>query len=496
MGKVLKNLLRSALIHLVWISIFALIFVLVLKDLQLSKVFFPLNEIGMQRRFLWRIGKPWDLRSYFEEELIKKSQNLRGSAGDHVLWAQIRGDAKYVEEFLTAWPNQKLLERKKYLKWVAFALLQKNDLVNGYKLIQEYLALDPSDYEVHLIKGLSLLSSDVEKAIYHLQLAISYSGGDVSSYAKVKIFDTWRLSSDSGLLAKNPSVELLFWQLMSGLDNGVWGKVKLMVESAPNGNSDRNLLISRARYLLRAGDYDEGVKDLIRANSVEGFYKPAAVEVSQVYKKQKRFEKLIEVYNQIAEKDPSDNWVWNEIEDFYINRMGNYEKAYEFFSKLIPKSNQPEIKLRVGRILFQLGDHTMAKRFLMNYLESAPESVEALDFLGQISLKEQQYQETTRVISLMEAIDVLDSRLWMLKGALSFARGQYDEAVAFFERVQVLDGAFWNRETMKLCESYRIVKKISKAVACYGAVKPSDHDFDRAQRLIAESDLVGSAVGQ
>ncbi len=154
--------------------------------------------------------------------------------------------------------------------------------------------------------------------------------------------------------------------------------------------------------------------------------------------KRDRTTEALNLYNSLFENQEGEVFIYTAIE--LLNANGKYEEALEKVETLLEKNPDDEqAKITKSGIFMKLGDFASAQSVLNSILKKNPESYSARRSLVQVLLRTGWFEQANNIIVPLMEENPSDTALVLMKGQLSMATDNYEQAIQELLKAKTLE---------------------------------------------------------
>lgn len=305
----------------------------------------------------------------------------------------------------------------------ALILVDSGKLDRAESELKKLVTAHPDFYDAQRLLGRLLFDRDrgnrarVAEALVHLQAAWELDHSDIQTGLAVSqiLINTDRLDDAAKVLAA-------------------------LSEEAPD---QRMVNYTYAQVLTKLGRGDESRPYLERVVAVDPGFRPAVVQLMDIYREANEFGKAADLLTPLIEQEPTNRDLIRQQALLYL-RADSPEKAKERLKVLVEADPEDaRSSLYLAESMDDVGQHAEAEPIYRSLLEKAPGNPDVLTSYGLNQLALRNFDESAKTFHTLLALPDLPANLVAMAttqlALIDYQRESYDTALASAKKVLVFD---------------------------------------------------------
>ncbi len=356
--------------------------------------------------------------------------------------------------------GEKFEEAKKIFK--SLTTNKKYSVMAYYYLAKAYSQIKLFNEALSYYKKAINLKPDFEQAFYEMALVYQLENKDDKAYANyLKVL---KINPDNILarekivryFVKNNDLKGALKHLkklkeLEGDNININIKLALVYMELKRYKKAINILrkfpqFPKARYyeitaLLKINKIKEAIKVLNNINQASNYYFDSAVIVINYLIDQHNYKKALNIYLTVIGNLKEKNIKIYKFGLFLFDKAGEYKKGIDFINEALEKYNNVSLFYFYRGIFYdRLGNVKMLIKSMKKAIETAPESADALNYLGytyavnKMNLKEAEHLVKKALNLRPTSAAIMDSLGWVY-----FQKGEYKKALTWLKKAYETD---------------------------------------------------------
>lgn len=305
----------------------------------------------------------------------------------------------------------------------ALILVDSGKLDRAETELKKLVAAHPDFYDAQRLLGRLLYDRDrgnrsrIEEALTHLQAAWNLDHHDIQTGLAVSqiLINTDRLDEAAKVLGA-------------------------LAEETPD---QRMVNYTYAQVLTKLGRGNESRPYLERVVAVDPGFRPAVVQLIDIYREAKEFGKAADLFEPLIEQEPTNRDLIRQQALLYL-RANEAEKAKERLKVLVEADpDDTRSSLYLAEAMDDVGQHDEAEKIYRSLLEKAPRDGDVLTSFGLNQLAQRKFDEAAKSFNTILALPDLPPNLVAMAttqlALVDYQRESFASSLELAKKVLVFD---------------------------------------------------------